>query len=153
MKFKVVLWYMARRMELLARTHPEFIGRLHGRDFVLQISTDEGSNRFFRIYRNRVLSRGDVHASPTLTLHFRTDEVAFKLIAGGDANAFMAGVQTGDVKIIGDYALLMWFMSVGKYLKPSRPKKGQATRQARIAALAKRASKRVSKRVGLPSLS
>jgi hypothetical protein len=149
MKFKVVLWYMARRMELLARTHPEFISRLQGRKFVLQISTDEGSNRYFRIYHNRVLSRGEIHEEPSLTLHFKTDEAAFKLIAGGDANAFMAGVQTGDVKIIGDYALLMWFMSVGKYLKPSRPKKGHRSRQARIAALAKRATRRV----GIPGLS
>ena len=35
MKFKMLLWYMARRMELLSRTHPEFIAKLHGRDFVI----------------------------------------------------------------------------------------------------------------------
>ncbi len=126
MKFRVVLWYMARRMELLARTHPEFIARLHGRDFVLQISTDEAANRYFRIYHNRVFSRGEIHESPDLTLHFSNDEAAFRLIAGGDANAFMAGVQTGEVKITGDYTLLMWFMGVGKYLKPGKPRRPRA---------------------------
>lgn len=126
MKFRVVLWYMARRMELLARTHPEFIARLHGRDFVLQISTDEGSNRYFRIYHNRVMSRSEIHPEPSLTLHFSNDAAAFRLITGGDANAFMAGVQTGGVKITGDYTLLMWFMGVGKYLKPKKPRRVRA---------------------------
>lgn len=118
MKFRVVLWYMARRMELLARSNSDFIARLHGRDFVLQISTEEGAQRYFRVHHNRVYSRGELHESPDLTLLFKTDEIAFRLLSTADANAFMTAMQAGEVRLSGDMSLLMWFMSVGKYLKP-----------------------------------
>lgn len=134
MKFRVVLWYMARRMEVLSRTNSDFIARLHGRDFTLQISTEEGAHRYFHIHHNRVHSRGELHAEPDLALLFKTDEIAFRLLSTADANAFMAAMQAGEVKLTGDYALLMWFMSVGKYLKPQglrrRRAKGEAARHA-----------------------
>ncbi|MGH8493192.1 MAG: hypothetical protein ACRERR_08830 [Moraxellaceae bacterium] len=132
MKLRVVLWYMARRMEVLSRTNSEFIARLHGRDFILQISTEEGAHRYFHAHHNRIQSRGEVHAAPALTLLFKTDDIAFRLLSTADANAFMAAMQAGEVKLTGDYALLMWFMSVGKYLKPQglkrRRPKGEAAR-------------------------
>lgn len=120
MKFRMLLWYMARRMEMLSRTHPEFIAKLHGRDFVIQVATDEGAHRFFRVQHNRVTSRNTVHAKPDLDLHFATNEVAFRLLTTGDANSFMAAMQQQEVKVTGDYSLLMWFMSIGKYLRPNR---------------------------------
>lgn len=123
---------MARRMELLARTNPEFIAKLHGRDFVIQISTDEKTHRFFRIHHNRVFSRNTVHESPNLTLHFSSNETALRLLSSGNADKFMAAVQTQDVRIIGDYALLMWFMGIGKYLRPeSQGKRRDKTEAAR----------------------
>lgn len=118
MKTKMLLWYMARRMELLSRTHPEFIAKLHGRDFVIQISTDEGAHRFFHVQRNRVTSRNTLHDAPSMGMHFATDEAALRLLMKGDATTFMAAMQKGEVKVTGDYALLMWFMGIGKYLRP-----------------------------------
>jgi hypothetical protein len=119
MKLKMLLWYMASRMSLLTRAHPEFIARLHGRDFVIQMSTDEGTHRYFRIRHNRVSSRTGVFAAPDLTMHFINDDVGFRLLAKGGGNDFMVAVQQQEVKLIGDYALLMWFMGIGKYLRPS----------------------------------
>lgn len=134
MKFRVVLWYMARRMEMLSRTNSDFIARLHGRDFTLQISTEEGAHRYFCIHHNRVSSRGVLHEAPNLALLFKTDEIAYRLLSTADANAFMAAMQAGEVKLTGDYALLMWFMSVGKYLKPQglrrRRRREEAPRHA-----------------------
>lgn len=127
MKFRMLLWYMARRMDLLARTHSEFIAKLHGRDFVIQISTDEATQRFFRVRHNRVESHNSVYPAPDLTMHFINNEVAFRLLTKGDANAFMTAVQANEVKLIGDYSLLMWFMGIGKYLRPAR--RGRAGRE------------------------
>lgn len=124
MKFRMLLWYMARRMDLLARTHSEFIAKLHGRDFVIQISTDEAAHRFFRIRHNRVESHSSEYPVPDLTMHFINNDVAFRLLTQGDANAFMTAVQANEVKLIGDYALLMWFMGIGKYLRPARRGRG-----------------------------
>lgn len=126
MKFKMLLWYMARRMELLTRTHPEFIARLHGRHFTIQISTDEGSARYFHVSRNRVLSQDRLHPEPDLSLHFKRDDLAFRLLLRADANAFMAAVQAQELRIQGDYSLLMWFMGIGKYLKPTRLRRRRA---------------------------
>lgn len=122
MKLKMLLWYMARRMELLARTHPEFIARLHGRDFTLQISSDEGTQRFFRVRHNRVVSRNAAHSTPSMTLHFGSDEVGFNVLSSTDKAAFMTAMQTGDVKVTGDFSLLMWFMSIAPYMRPHRRK-------------------------------
>ncbi len=133
MKFRVVLWYMARRMEILSRTNSDFIARLHGRDFTLQISTEEGAHRYFHIHHNRVHSRGELHAAPDLALLFKTDAIAFRLLSSADANAFMTAMQAGEVKLTGDYALLMWFMSVGKYLKPKSVRRRSRHGEARKA--------------------
>ena len=122
MKFKMLLWYMARRMEILTRTHPEFIARLHERDFVIQISSDEGTHRFFHVHHNRVLSRQNLYASPDITLRFNDDDTAFRLLALGGSKEFMVAMQAGDVKVTGDYTLLMWFMSVSQYLRPDMQK-------------------------------
>lgn len=120
MKFRLLLWYMARRMELLARTNADFIAKLHGRDFVIQLATGEGTHRYFHIHHNRVRSRDALHPAPDLRLDFRDDAIAFRLITTGDANAFMAAMQKQEVTLTGDYALLMWFMSIGKFLRPGR---------------------------------
>ena len=93
MKFKMLLWYMARRMELLSRTHPEFIAKLHGRDFVIQVATDEGAHRFFRIQHNRVTSRNTLHVKPDLHLQFASDDIAFRLLTSANASHFTLGRQ------------------------------------------------------------
>lgn len=120
MKFRLLLWYMARRMDMLARTNTEFIGKLHGRDFVLQISTDENTHRYFHVHHNRVVSHAERHAQPDLVLQFRSNAIGLRLISKGNANDFMAAVQQLDVSMQGDMTLLMWFMGIGKYLRPPR---------------------------------
>jgi hypothetical protein len=129
MKFRMLLWYMARRMEILARTHPEFIARLHGRDFTFQISSGEGTHRFFRIHHNRVVSRNSMHSTPSITLHFVNDDAGFRILTSADKNVFMEAMQAQEVKVDGDYALLMWFMSISRFLRPVRGRK-PASRQA-----------------------
>lgn len=122
MKFKMLLWYLARRMELLARTHPEFIAKLHGRDFTIQFSSEEGTHRYFRIHHNRVVTRNAAHATPNMTLHFASDETGFALLTAADQNTFMTAMQSGKVKVTGDFTLLMWFMGISPYLRPGRRK-------------------------------
>ena len=126
MKIKMLLWYMARRMELLSRTHPEFIAKLHGRDFVIQIATAQGSQRYFQVQRNRITSRNTLHPEPDLSLQFSTDEAAFRLLVTGNATTFMDAMQKQEVQVTGDYALLMWFMGIGKFLRPRRRGRGHA---------------------------
>ncbi len=128
MKFRMLLWYMARRMELLARTHPEFIARLHGRDFTLQISSDDGTARFFRVRHNRVVSRNAAHSAPSITLHFAGDDIGFDLLGRASSSAFMTAMQEGGVRVTGDFSLLMWFMSIAPFMRPHN--RNRQTREA-----------------------
>lgn len=111
-------------MELLARTNADFIAKLHGRDFTLQISSEEGTHRFFRVHHNRVHSDSRIHEKADLTLHFASNAIGVRLLAKAGAEAFMQAMQNQEVKVEGDYSLLMWFMSIGKYLKPGRRANG-----------------------------
>ena len=122
MKFKMLLWYIARRMELLARTHPEFIARVHGRDFTIQISSDEGTARFFHVHHNRIVSRNAAHRAPTMTMHFSDDATGFALLSKASSESFMAAMQRGEVKVTGDFSLLMWFMSIAPFMRPYKRK-------------------------------
>lgn len=124
MKFRLLLWYMARRMELLARTNADFIAKLHGRDFTLQISSAEGTHRFFRVHHNRVHSDSRIHEKADLTLHFASNDIGVRLLTRAAADDFMQAMQKQEVTVTGDYSLLMWFMSIGKYLKPGRRANG-----------------------------
>jgi hypothetical protein len=36
--------------------------------------------------------------------------------------AFMKGMQAGDIKMEGDFGLLMWFNNAAKFLQPDVPK-------------------------------
>ncbi len=126
MKFKMLLWYMARRMQLLARTHPEFIAKLHGRDFVLQLATESGKTvRYFQVQHNRIYSKGEAHAKPDLSIVFKNGEYGFKTLTASDKMVFMHGMQEHKIRVEGDFALLMWFTAISKYLRPARPSRSK----------------------------
>lgn len=119
MKLRLLLWFLARRMELLARTSADFIAKVHGRQFVIQISSDR-THRYFQIQHNRVYSQAVAHPAPDLTLQFESDATAFRLLAQSSATEFMQAVQAQQARMSGDAALLLWFMSVSKHLRPGR---------------------------------
>jgi hypothetical protein len=44
------------------------------------------------------------------------------ILTAKDKNAFMAGIQNKDLVISGDFAEVMWFQGLTKYLKPNKKK-------------------------------
>lgn len=50
-----------------------------------------------------------------LSIDFKDSLTGVKLLTKGDIAAFMTAVQDGDVKITGDYKLVLWFASVAKH--------------------------------------
>lgn len=135
MKLKMLLWFLARRMELLTRTHPEFIAHLHGREFVIQIqTTDAETVRYYQVRHNRVTSHPAAHEKPDLCMAFANDEYGFKVLTSPDKSQFMVGMQEQKIKIDGDFNLLMWFMGISKYLKPRTPIRRSKRPKAKAAA-------------------
>ncbi|TXJ06803.1 MAG: SCP-2 sterol transfer family protein, partial [Acinetobacter sp.] len=49
-------------------------------------------------------------------------EYAVKTLLKGDPSAFMVGMQTGDIKMEGDFSLLVWFNQAAKLIPPKIPK-------------------------------
>lgn len=119
MKLKMLLWYMARRMEMLTITHPEFIAKLHGRNCIIQIIGRDNTQRFFHFHRSRVRSTNRVHLKPDVTLRFHNNELAFKLMTQGNTEQFLQALKDQQINIVGDFNLLLWFMSITPYLKPN----------------------------------
>lgn len=50
-----------------------------------------------------------------LTIDFKDSMTGVKLLTKGDVAAFMTAIQDGDVKITGDYKLVLWFAGVAKH--------------------------------------
>ena len=126
MKFWFLLWVLGLRMWWLARNVEDFQRKLEGQDIVLQFQTHDGKiARHYIIKDERVHPVRGQHDKPSLTLSFRDANFAYETImkAGKDPMVFMKGMQTQDIKALGDVGLMMWFMGLVKFLKPKKKKK------------------------------
>ena len=123
MKFWFLLWALGLRMWWLARNNEDFQRKLSEQDLILQFQTHDGAiARHFVIKDERVRAVAGQHDKPSLTLSFKDASFAYKTIlkAGKDPMLFMKGMQTQDIKALGDVNQMMWFMGLMKYLKPKK---------------------------------
>ncbi|MCG8316416.1 MAG: helicase [Pseudomonadales bacterium] len=128
MKFWFLLWVLGLRMWWLARNSEDFQRKLEDQDIVLQFQThDGGIARHYVIKQERVHPVSGQHPNPSLTLSFKDAAYAVDTLmrAGKDPMIFMKGMQTQDIKALGDVGLMMWFMGLVKFLKPKKKKKSQ----------------------------
>jgi hypothetical protein len=122
-KFELLLLFMAGRMQYLSHHSAGFMALLHNRHFVIQLQTMDASTvRYFSIKNRRVRSHGQMHPKPDFVLSFKDEEYALKTLSKASPMAFMKGMQTGQIKMEGDFGLLMWFNNAAVYLQPDVPK-------------------------------
>ncbi len=122
-KFELLLLFMAGRMQYLSHHHAGFMALLHNKDFVIQLQTfDATTVRYFSIKHRGVRSHGQMHAKPDFVLSFKDADYAVKTLSKANPMAFMKGMQAGDIKMEGDFGLLMWFNNAAKFLQPDVPK-------------------------------
>lgn len=118
----VLLVALGLRMQQLSKTNAKFIELLHGRQFALQIESQDGISRHFLIANGKVKSVSGPAAKPDFVLRFDNSINAIKILMKGDPTAFMTGMQTGAVQMEGDFSLLMWFNQAAKLIVPTLPK-------------------------------
>lgn len=126
MKFRLLLFILAWRMRWLAWRNPEFRDKIAKKDLVMQWRTHAGSPaRWFHFNQGRVHSAGGLHDNPKVTLSFESSDYAYRTILASGRNQmiFMEGMQKGHIKIHGDASQLMWFMTLMKYITPTKKKK------------------------------
>lgn len=118
----VLLVALGLRMQQLSKTNAKFIELLHGRQFTLQIETQDGISRHYLIANEKVKSVSGASTKPDFVLRFDNSLNAVKILMKGDPTAFMTGMQTGAVQMEGDFSLLMWFNQAAKLIVPTLPK-------------------------------
>lgn len=117
----LLLSVIGLRMMQLSKTSDAFKSLLENREFRLQMSTDDGIARFFIVNNGSFKQHSGYATKPDLTINFKDSLTGVKLLTQGDPTAFMSAIQSGDVKLTGDYALLMWFNQAAKLVVPSLP--------------------------------
>lgn len=127
--FRLVLWLLGLRLRWLGNHHEKFREKLKGQSFLMQFRTFDGkAARAFRFDDGRVTPVPGIAEAPSITLSFLDGKYAIDTLAasGKDQTVMMKGMQEQKVKIEGDYAKLMLFMQVAKYLPPQKKKKPAA---------------------------
>lgn len=115
-----------RLLQLSKFGDPQFTQLLDNRNFTIQLGSEtENIARHYVIDNGSFTQHAGKATEPTLTITFKDSMTGVKLLTKGDATAFMVGIQNGDVKMAGDYSLLMWFNQVAKFIVPEIPEKFQ----------------------------
>ena len=61
-------------------------------------------------------------ATDDANIAFKDADYAVKTLSKASPMAFMKGMQAGDIKMEGDFGLLMWFNNAAKFMQPEVPK-------------------------------
>lgn len=121
-KFKFLLWALAQMLKKSAKNNPACAEYIDGKDVVFQIQTESGSGRHFTVKDGKVKSSAGLTEEPTFTLSFKDAATGMSILTAKDKNAFMTGIQNKDLVISGNFAEVMWFQGLTKFLKPSKKK-------------------------------
>lgn len=123
----VLLFAVGLRLSQLAKMgDAKFKSLLDNRNFTIQMGSEaEGTARYFSVNNGSFSQHAGEASNPSLTITFKDSMTGVKLMTKGDATAFMMGIQNGDLKMSGDYSLLMWFNQVAKYIVPKVPEQLQ----------------------------
>ncbi len=122
LKFKFLLWALAQLLKKNAKKNPACAEYIAGKDLLFQIQTESGSGRHYKVKDGKVKSSAGLTPGPTFTLTFKDAATAMSILTAKDKNAFMAGIQSKDLVIAGDFAEVMWFQGLTKFLKPNKKK-------------------------------
>lgn len=126
MFFRLMLWLLARRIEVLTETNPAFVAAIRRRVCVLQFETTGGRvARYFSFRAGATGSRSGRHERPSLTFRFSSAAVARRLILAmavsrGDSAIMIDAINQGKLRLLGDISLLPWFMQIAAFFPPRR---------------------------------
>lgn len=124
MKFRILLWFLARLMAKASRNNPDFRQQLEGKDLTFQLHTfDNKISRCFVIKNQRIESHSGTCPDPVFSIGFKDAAYGYATMTAKKAQlAFMQGIQDKDIRIAGDTSQVIWFQGLIKYLKPKKPK-------------------------------
>lgn len=117
-KLQTALWVIGRKMKKLSQENDGFQQLLKEKNLVLQLQTHDKSVAWhYAIDQMNIISKQGIHHNPSSIVSFIDAPYAMNLILKPKTQVFMAGLQSKEVIASGDLAHLMWFASIGKYLR------------------------------------
>ncbi len=125
MRFSMLLFGLMFKMRRKAKRSPDFREKLKERDYTLVIRTEDGKRgRVFEFRGGSLFSRGGDDGSADVSLVWRDAATGFRVMAGGGTKAFVAALQDGSLKILGDGNLAPVFIGAVKEMLKNPKKKG-----------------------------
>lgn len=115
------------RLSMLASSDNEdFKALLEDKDVTIQLGSDAaGVARYYQFNNGKFSQHSGEAKDATLTIDFADSMTGVKLLTGGNVPAFMTAVQEGNLKMEGDYSLLMWFNKLAKHIVPEIPEEAK----------------------------
>ena len=125
MKFRFLLWMLGLLMGKASRKNPAFQQQLVDKDLVFQLQTLDGKvARHFKVKDQRITSHAGLFPDPAFAIIFKDAAYGFATLQAKNKQlAFMTGIQDKSILIKGNPALVIWFQSLTKYLKPRKKPK------------------------------
>jgi len=121
LKFKLLLWALAKLLQRAINTKPACAAYVRGREVDFQIRARDGSGRHFVVKNGKVSSRAGIASNPQFTMTFRNASRGFAILSAKDGKeAFLAGLHDEDLALSGDFVELMWFQGLTEFLQPAK---------------------------------
>lgn len=119
----VLLAAVGYRLSMLAKSDDANVQQiLDGRQVTLEFGSEADDIARHYVFDNGTFKQKAGKAEePSLRIDFKDSMTGVKLLMSGDAAAFMTAIQDKDVKMEGDYSLLMWFTQLAKHIVPPVP--------------------------------
>ena len=103
------------RLQNLAKTrHNDSFNHLVKDKSVCLQFTAPNVERYYRFENGHFGQTMGKAEHPDLTIDFKDSMTGAKLLTKGDVAALMTAIQDGDVKVTGDYKLVLWFAGIAK---------------------------------------
>ncbi|WP_296402662.1 hypothetical protein [Psychrobacter sp.] len=111
------------RLSMLAKSDdPNIQQILEGRKVSIELGSEaDGIARYYVFDEGSFQQYSGKANQPSLRIDFKDSMTGVKLLTGGNVAAFMTAIQDKDLKMEGDYSLLMWFNQLAKHIVPAVP--------------------------------
>ena len=119
MKFRFLLWLLAKKLISTGRKNAAFQKELSRRDLIFQLKTIDGRHSRYFIVNRGNLSTGTEKpdSRPSFTIIFRDPDYGFSVLTARRKNAFVTGVLEENIIIEGDFTLIIWFQNLISLMK------------------------------------
>ena len=121
MKFKFLLWLISKRMIRAGKKNVNFKKAASGKNGVIQMSTRDGNTIRHFIFKNGQISSFPFeHEKPACKVIFKDTGYGFSALLPWNKRMQVAGMQSGDIKVEGDFSFFLWFQNLGNILQSGK---------------------------------